>query len=180
MKRFPKMCVKLVGCVSLAGAVLAGAQLPHQLTDQDKQFLVTASQSDYTEITFSQLAVQKSQNPEVEAYATKMISDHKTLDKQMMPFANQMGVPPVTSLDAMHQQKFDQLSSLTGSEFNKQYMLDMDMDHHASLDAFKVEEQNTMNSKLKSTVKSGERVISQHTEMADQLSKKLGQPASGM
>ena len=179
MRRIAKTFVKVVGCASLAGALGTQAQMPNQLTDQDKQFLTTASQSDYTEITFSQLAVQKSQNPEVEAYAARMIKDHKTLEAQMRPYADQLGMAPVTSLDSMHQQKFDQLSSLSGSEFNKQYMADMDTDHHASLDAFKLEEQNTTNSKFKATVKNGERVVSQHTEMADQLSQKLGQPASG-
>ena len=176
--KLAKVGVMTAGCITLA--TMAGAQAINQLTDQDKQFLITASQSDYTEITFSQLAVQKSDNPQVEAYAAKMIADHKTLEGQMKPFADQFGVPPVTSLDAMHQQKFDQLSSLSGSEFNKQYMVDMDMDHHASLDSFKVEEQNATNSKLKGTVKNGRRVIAQHTEMADDLSKKLGQPTGGV
>lgn len=149
-------------------------------TDQDKQFLMTASQGDYTEITFSKLALQKSQNPQVKKYAQKMITDHTKLENEMKPFASQMGVTPVTSLDSMHQQKYDQLSSMSGADFDKQYIANMDTDHHASLDAFKAEESSTQDAKLKPVVKKGEKVVAQHTQMADKMMQTMGSPASGM
>ena len=170
------LCAVALGCATLAGGTIARAQG----TDQDKQFLMTASQGDYTEITFSKLAEQKSTNPQVKAYAQKMIADHPALDAQMKPFADQMGVSPVTTLDASHQQKYDQLSSLSGADFDKTYMSDMDTDHHATLDAFKTEESSTTNTSLKATVRKGEKVVAHHTEMADKLSKKLGGDSSGM
>ena len=170
------MCAMALGCATLAGGTVARAQG----ADQDKQFLMTASQGDYTEITFSKLAEPKSTNPQVKAYAQKMITDHTKLDAEMKPYADQMGVTPVTSLDATHQQQYDQLSSLSGADFDKSYMSAMDTDHHATLDAFKTEESSTTNTALKGTVKKGERVVAQHTEMADKLSKKLGGTSSGM
>ena len=170
------ICAVALGCASMMSA----ASIQAQGTDQDKQFLMTASQGDYTEITFSQLALQKSTNPQVKAYAQKMITDHQTLEQEMKPFADQMGVTPVTTLDSMHQQLYDQLNGLSGADFDKQYMSNMDTDHHKTLDAFKTEESTTTDTKLKPTVKKGEKVVAQHTEMADKMVKKMGGTASGM
>ena len=170
------MCALALGCATLVG----GTAVKAQGADQDKQFLMTASQSDYTEMTFSKLALQKSTNPQVKTYAQKMIDDHTKLEAQMKPFADQMGVTPVTALDATHQQQYDQMSSLSGTDLDKAYMSAMDTDHHASLDNFKTEESSTTNAPLKATVKKGEKVVAQHTEMADKMSKKMGGSASGM
>ena len=170
------MCAVALGCASLAGASAALAEG----ADQDKQFSMTASQSDYTEMTFSKQAEDKSTNPQVKAYAQKMITDHTKLESDMKPFADQMGVTPVTTLDPTHQQKYDQMSSLSGPDFDKAYMSAMDTDHHASLDAFKQEESTTTNTQLKATVAKGEKVVAQHTTMADKMVKKMGGTSSGM
>ncbi len=170
------MCALALGCASVMGLATAKAQS----TDQDKQFLMAASQGGYTEITFSKLALQKSTNPQVKAFAQKMVTDHTRLDNEMKPLADQMSVTPVTSLDSMHQQKYDQLSSLSGADFNKQYMSDMDTDHHSTMDAFKAEESSTQNAQLKAAVAKGEKVVAQHTRMADKMTAKMGAPTSGM
>ena len=170
------MCAMALGCATLVSAGTSKAQSD----DQDKQFIMTASQSDYTEMTFSKLALQKSSNPQVKAYAQKMITDHTKLEEQMKPFADKMGVTPVTTLDATHQQKYDQMSSLSGADFDKGYISAMSTDHHASLDAFKTEESTTTNAPLKATVKKGEKVVAQHTTMADKMATAMGGSASGM
>ncbi len=175
MMKMKNVCAIVVGCASVMGA----ASMQAQGADQDKQFLMTASQSDYTEMTFSKLALQKSSNPQVKAYAQKMIDDHTKLEQEMKPIADQMSVTPPTTLDSMHQQKYDQLSSLSGMDFDKQYMSDMDTDHHASLDSFKTEETTTTNAQLKPVVKKGEKVVAQHTVMADKMVKKMGGTSAG-
>lgn len=159
--------------------MLCGVAAHAQGTDQDKQFLMTASQGDLTEITLSKLALTKSTNPQVKAYAQKMINDHTKLDAEMKPFAEQMGVPPATALNAEHQQLLDQLQGLSGADFDKQYMSDMDTSHHATLDAFQSELGSTQDAKLKPTVKKGEKVVAEHTRLADKLSAKLGGTSSG-
>ncbi len=160
----------VLGCAAVGGATVALAQG----TDQDKQFITMASQSDLTEITLSKLALTKSSNPQVKAYAQKMITDHDHLEGQMKPFADQMGVPPATALNAEHQQLLTQLQGLSGADFDKQYISDMDTSHHTALDAFKSELSTTTDAQLKPTVAKGEKVVAQHTAMADKLSKKLG------
>ena len=190
--KFRMMGTMALGCAALLGSSLAGAQTSTGTmsgnmqgmamgSDQDKQFLMQASLSDYTEMTFSQLALQKSTNAQVKAYAQKMITDHQLLETKMKPFADQMGVTPATALDATHQQLYDQLNQMSGADFDKQYISAMDTDHHKALDAFKTEETTTQDKQLKPTVRQGEKVVAQHTVMADKMMTKMGGgTASGM
>lgn len=164
------MCALALGCASVLGMASAKAQG----NDQDKQFLMQASQAGYTEITFSQLAVQKATNPKVKAFAQRMVTDHTKLAQEMMPFAQQMGVAPVTSLDAEHQQLYDQLNQLSGSQFDHTYMMDMDKDHHMAETLFQNELSSTQDAAMKPTVKKGDKVIEEHTRMADKLVKEMG------
>ena len=166
--------------VGTSAVMAQGTGSMGQGTDQDKQFLMTASQSDLTEITLSQLALQKGTSPGVKKYAQKMITDHQKLEAQMKPFADQMSVPPATALNAEHQQLLDQLNQLSGAAFDKQYISDMSTSHHATLTAFQTELSSTTDTQLKPTVAKGEKVVAEHTKMADQMSQKMGGTASGM
>ncbi len=178
MKTNKLMCTLAIGCTLMGGARLLAQT---GLSDADKQFITTASQSDYTEIKFSQLAEQKANNSRVKAYAQKMITDHTKLEAEMKPFADQAGITPVTTLDSDHQAKYDALSSMSGIDFDKQYMTDMDADHHKALDLFKAEESSTTDPAFKKTVAKGEKVVAQHTEMADKAVTMMGgTPATGM
>ena len=163
------MCAVALGCASLVAAAGAKAQ-----TDQDKQFLTTASQANYNEIQFSKLAVDKSSNPTVKAFAQKMITDHTRLGEQMQPFAEKCNVTPASSLDSEHQQKYDQLKGMSGADFDKEYMTDMTADHKTAVDLFKSEEGSTTVPALKAAVTKGERVVSHHLEMAKRDDAKLG------
>jgi putative membrane protein len=171
------MCTAIVGCAIAAGTAAAAAQT----ADMDKQFLTTASQSDYTEITFSKLAADQATSPQVKAFAQKMITDHTTLETEMKPFADKWGVTPVTTLDATHQQKYDALQKLSGTDFDKTYMMGMNEDHHMALTLFKQEETLTTDSDFKKVVAKGEKVVAMHTKMADAAVTKMDKkPASGM
>lgn len=168
------MCALALGCASVIGVAAANAQA----SDQDKQFVMTASQGDYNEITFSKLAMEKATNPQVKAFAQRMVTDHEKLEQDMSPFAQQMGVTPASSLDSQHQQLYDQLNQLSGAEFDKTYMTDMDKDHHTALSLFQSEVASTKDTAMKPTVKKGEKVIAEHTKMADKLVKQVGGTAA--
>jgi putative membrane protein len=171
------MSTAIFGCFIAVGTVAVSAQT----AEMDKQFLATASQSDFTEITFSKLAADKGSNPQVKSYAQKMITDHNQLEADMKPFADKWGATPVTTLDAAHQQKFDALQQLSGADFDKAYMMGMADDHHAALNLFKQEESTTTDPAFKKTVAKGEKVVAMHTKMADAAVTKMGKaPMAGM
>ena len=141
---------------------------------QDKTFLMNSAEGGMAEIAMSRLALKKSKNPEVKAFAQKMIDDHTMLIANMKPFADQMGVQPPTTLKPEHQQEAQRLKAMSGAGFDKEYITAMVADHHKDLGEFKAEEASTANPDLKSTVAQGEQVVSQHTTMIDQMAQAKG------
>ena len=145
----------------------------------DKDFLKTASQGDIVEVELAKLALKKSSNPEIQAFAKRMIHDHEILERQMKPFVVQAGIQPPTSLNTEHQHLYNKLNGLSGEAFDKAYVDDMDKDHHQDLADFQKEIASTKDAQLKATVEQGEKVIVEHVQMIDGIDRKMGMtPAS--
>lgn len=170
MNKITKLvCTATLGC---AGIMLSASAFG-QATDQDKQFLTKASQGGYDEIQLSKLAETKASNPQVKAFAHKMVVEHTALAARMQPFAQAWEQTPPTSLDPDHQAEYDKLNGLSGADFDKEYISALDKDHHETLDAFTHEAQTTKDAKFKAAVLHGKSVVAAHTQMADGLKAKL-------
>lgn len=169
-----KRMMEMFYCALAGGTiVLMTANVQAQASDDDKQFLAKASQSDVNEIKLSQLAEQKASNPAVKAFAKKMVSEHEKLSASMKPFASSWGVTPPTDLDDDHKQEYSKLSGLSGADFDKEYMEQMVSDHTKALDAFTSEAKDTKDAKFKAAVLKGKTVVAAHKNMAYDLEKKL-------
>jgi putative membrane protein len=159
-------------CLAASASLYAVAQDNQQ--DQDKKFVSTAAEGGLAEVDFSKLAVEKAKNPQVKAFAQKMVHDHSMLNEKMAPIAQSLGITPPQHLGPVDATEYAKLKLLTGDEFDKSYMSEMVKAHHSDLDAFQQEESATANSKLKTTVAGGVKVITMHTKMADDLASQIG------
>jgi putative membrane protein len=170
------MCMKpnkLMCCALLAGAAMMVSTSAMAQSDQDKQFLMTAAQGDQNEIALSTVAEHKATNPQVKAFARKMVTDHTQLTASMQPFAKDWSLTPPTGPDPEHQAELDKLSALQGAAFDKEYMNQMVMDHQKALAAFKTEESTTTDARFKPVVMNGEKVVAEHLKTADKLQSKM-------
>jgi putative membrane protein len=163
------MCCLTIGSLATVFTHSASAQA----SDDDKKFLAMAAQSDINEITLSKLAEDKATNPDVKAFAHKMVVDHEKLETQMKPFADAWGLQPPAGVDEDHQKALDKLNSLSGKDFDQQYMDDMVSDHAKAYDAFTKEVADTHDAKFKAAVIQGKSVVAAHKNMAYDLKKKL-------
>jgi putative membrane protein len=96
----------------------------------------------------------------------------------MASLAQQMNVKTPQPLNSTHKVEAQRLASMSGTSFDREYLKAMDADHHKTLAMFKNEEATTTNPDLKTAVSQGLAVIQQHTDMADQLSQKMGVPTA--
>jgi putative membrane protein len=163
------MCCLTLGSAAFAFSHTAKAQA----TDQDKQFLTTASQGNYDEIQLGKLAEQKATNPDVKAFGRRMVTDHTRLGEKMKPFATEWGLTAPTGLSPDAQKEYDKLSGLSGTDFDKEYIDDMVSDHTKVLDDFTKEVNDTHDAKFKTAVEQGKSVIAAHKNMAYNLQKKM-------
>jgi putative membrane protein len=142
-------------------------------TDDDKKFLAMAAQSDQNEIALSKLAEQKATNPAVKAFAEKMISEHTQMTESMKPFADSWGLTAPAGPDPDTQKELDKLNSLSGNDFDKEYMDQMVTDHAKALSAFTTEAKDTKDVKFRAAVIKGKTAVAAHKNMAYDLKKKL-------
>ena len=154
------------------------AQSSGSSMDSDKKFVMMADEGNSAEIAASQMALKKAKSPDVKSYAQQMITDHEKLRSDMAPLAQQMNVKTPQPLNSTHKVEAQRLASMSGNSFDKEYLKAMDADHHKTLAMFKNEEATTTNPDVKTAVSQGITVIQQHTDMADQLSQKMGVPTA--
>jgi len=162
------MCCAMLGCAAMLIPAHARAA-----TDDDKKFLANAAQSDQNEIALSKLAQEKATNPDVKAFAGKMVNEHTQMSESMKPFADSWGLTAPTGPDADHQKEWDKLNGLSGADFDKEYMGDMVSDHAKAYSAFTSEAKDTKDVKFRAAVIKGKTAVAAHKNMAYDLKKKL-------
>lgn len=85
-------------------------------------FLVNLYQDGLGEILLSTLALEKASNPEVRAYAQRMIADHTPTNNQITQLAQAKGVALPTETSVEHRAAYEDLVDMEGADFDKAYM----------------------------------------------------------
>jgi len=175
-----KMTGLAVACCLMAPMAFTAAHAQTNDTDQDKHFLMEASQGGMAEIQLGQLASEKGQSPKVKAFGEKMVTDHTKLNNELKPFADKDGVPPPTGLSAEDQAELDKLNGLSGAEFDKEYVAYMEKDHRHDQQAFQQEISSTQDTQLKMAVEHGLKVVDQHLAIITKMGEKMGVQAASL
>ncbi len=128
--------MKLVIVAALfAAAVPAAAQMTMApTTTQAMPFLMMAAESDIFEISSSQVAVMKSQNPRVRAYATMLIEHHTMTTNVALRQAKAAGImPPPAVLQADKRDMITQLLAAAPADFDRVYLTQQVPAHEQAL-----------------------------------------------
>lgn len=119
----------LIGAVSLApGAVLAQtAAVPAAVVSSPMQFRTTVLMTGGFAMQTSQVALERSRNPQVREFAQLEINEQ-------MALAAALGASPgSTPLRPDHAQMLQQLQSMTGRSFDRMYVQGQIMGHNEAL-----------------------------------------------
>jgi putative membrane protein len=169
--------IALSAAVLIGSAASAGAQNAPSPTDPQIAHIVTTA--DNIDIEAGRLALKKSRNPQVRAFANEMVRDHSAVNQQAAALARKLKIKPGdndTSRGLMRQAKAeaDKLSRLSGPSFDKEYA-DNEVAYHKQVnDAL----QNTLipaaqNGELKSLLSTGLMMFQGHQQHAEQMAQAL-------
>ncbi len=100
-------------------------------------FMTEAAQGGLAEVELSTVAKTKAQNAEVKKFAQQMIEDHSNANAELKQLAGKKNVTLPTEPDATHKGIKDKLSSLSGADFDTEYVNTMVADHEKSVALFK-------------------------------------------
>jgi putative membrane protein len=99
----------------------------------DVKFADNAAAGGMAEIALSKLAEQKSSNTAVKNFAAMMVKDHGAAGDSLMAIAKKKNIILPVAMDSDHQKKYDDMSKLTGADFDKDYINTMVDDHTGAL-----------------------------------------------
>ncbi|OZI42472.1 DUF305 domain-containing protein [Bordetella genomosp. 5] len=102
------------------GASAAHDKAVGQLAGADKDFLENAAQSGHFELEGSKLALTKSSNADVKAFAQKMVDDHGKVGAELAALASKKGYEAPTGPSLMQQAKLKTLD-MSDDGFDKRY-----------------------------------------------------------
>jgi putative membrane protein len=148
-----------VGSLALARA--AGAQHEEQparqqssnqsgnLSPADREFLDTAYSINQGEVKLGEVAKRKGTTDAVRNYGQLMVSDHSLALKELHEFADKANARMPSQLLPQQQRAYDEMSKLSGAEFDRAYIGHMVTGHEAAIGAFTKEAQLGKNPILK-------------------------------
>jgi putative membrane protein len=160
--------------IALSGATLALAAGP-----TDPQIAHIAYTAGVIDIEAAKLALQKSKNAEVIAFANSMVSDHEAVNEQALALVKKLGVTPEDndtskSLAAGAEAKRAELAALEGAEFDKAYAANEVAYHqtvNGALESTLIP--SASNAELKDLLTTGLRLFQGHQQHAEQLAASL-------
>lgn len=184
--------MKIFGSVVLCAALMSGFamyaqdQTPTSAGDsavgtsadsvRDKQFLQHAAEGNFAEIELGKLAAQKGNSDEVKKAGQQMVDDHTMLATKMKPMMEKYSVREVKELTKEDKEELAKLQSLSGDEFDKEYIAAMAKDHHKDVKEFRAEIQSTGDTELRAAAVDAGKTIAAHTRMFYGMAKTRGIP----
>jgi len=103
---------------------------------QGSNFIKDAAEGGHAEIKASGIAITKTNNQRVIAFAKMMISDHTRAGEELKKIETNNSITEKDSISADHQKVIGDLSNASGRAFDKSYMQMMVNDHEKAVSLF--------------------------------------------
>ncbi|NJL21703.1 MAG: DUF4142 domain-containing protein [Leptolyngbyaceae cyanobacterium SM1_3_5] len=156
--------------IDRAAPATAISSAPMQMSSLDQQFMVMAAHSDQFEIRSSQLALEKSSNPQVRQYAEMMIQEHTQSTQLLTQLAAERGVTLPTAPNPFQQAVIERLAPLSGAEFDRAYMEAQANSHIQAVGIFRTQVGQGQDAEVRQFAAGILPIVENHYEMASMMS----------
>jgi predicted outer membrane protein len=175
-----RMWKRYLGVPLLAVLMGMGSAHAQSLAKADEKALKDMAIANMAEVATAKIALEKSRNAEVKAFAQQMVDDHtKGLD-EVKAVAQAKGVTLPTDVDAKHKAEAAKLEKLSGDAFDKAYMANGGVKDHTAVhkklmaDAKKIKDPD-----VKALADQHMPVVEQHLKAAQQMAAPKSGTAAG-
>ncbi|MFD1142428.1 DUF4142 domain-containing protein [Larkinella insperata] len=107
------------------------------MPEDDSEFAIKAASGGLMEVELGKLAEQKAQSQQVKDFGAMMATDHSKANEELKTLAASKNISIPATLSEDHQKHVDELTKLSGAEFDKEYVKLMVDDHKEDIDLFK-------------------------------------------
>ena len=166
---------KVLFTAALAGFFVVPATIHAQQGPSDANIGAIVLAANQIDIDYAKLALSKSKNTEVRAFAEQMVTDHSAVQKSVVELAGQLHLTPVEDdtskgLKKQSAETTAKLKSLSGEAFDKAYVDNEVAYHKLVTDAVAtVLIPNAKNAQLKSALEGANPIFIGHLEHARKI-----------
>jgi putative membrane protein len=158
---------------ALSGSAAASTGAAMSMSQADQKLMADIAQANIAEIQTGRLALSKSQNPQVRAFAQKMIDDHGMAMQELQTLAQTTGVSLPGDTDLIHKAIAAELGILPGDTFDRQYMSQVGVtDHKRTHELLEQTARTASNPALRSHAQKILPVVARHLDLAQQATGK--------
>jgi putative membrane protein len=143
--------------------------MTHAARMKDRPFLEMLARANQTEIELAELAQQKAQSADVKNYASKILKDHQDAKAKLEEVAREADVTLPVRLNEEQQTLKRRLASLSGREFDQEYIDAMVADHTAAVAILQLESEQGNYEPASSFAKDALPTIQDHLARARKL-----------
>jgi putative membrane protein len=165
----------LSGAVSLSMADDTGKDQSQHGSISASEFVKHAGADGLAEVQMARLASEKASDPQVKAFASKLVTDHSKANEQLKTIASTKNLEVPTSPGMMHKtmmEKYEHQSS--GKSFDQDFVKAMVKDHKNAIELFeKAASDESMDADLRAFAKKALPTLREHLKSAEGLESKL-------
>ena len=157
-----------------AGLIFSLSSAAFAVSPMDRIFATKAAQGGIAEVKTSELALQKSHNPQVRAVAKRMVKEHTAANEELKTVAQDKKLTLPSDTDPKHKAAYAKLATLSGAAFDKAYMAGQEKDHAATVKLFENEIATGEDKDISGFASKNLPTIEDHTKMIFQVGSNLG------
>lgn len=135
----------------------------------DRNFLMDAAMGGMLEVELGRLAAQQGMSDAVKQFGQRMVDDHSKANQELMNLAKGKGITVPTELDEKHRKDVTKFSSLSGAEFDREYVKMMVSDHRKDVSEFEKESSRGADADLREFATKTLPTLKEHLQMAESL-----------
>ncbi len=168
----------LAATAALGALVLVAGPVAAEPNDQDREFLVAAHQGNLFEIASGQAATQNATTDTVRMLGQMLVTDHQTLDAQLVATAQQLGVTLPGEPSAAQQAELARVASNTGQAFDNAWIAAQIAAHRQTLALGERELANGADPAVKALATAAAPVVQHHLDEGLRAAQQYGVPTS--
>lgn len=166
--------IGLGAILGLCASTISSAQTPPPPPPAEAKttaspYVMAAGMSDLYEINSSQIALQKTQSPEIRKFADMLIQHHQKTTAATMKAAQKAGLTPSPPMLAGAKASIDELQAASPADFDRIYLAQQVPAHQAALDLHQAYASGGDQAPLRMSAKSAVPIIKQHLAAATKL-----------
>ena len=150
-----------------AGAMTGRDSSSYKLGWMDRRFVTKAADGGQAEVQMAQLAAEKASNPEVKAFAQKLVDDHSKVNEELKTIAGQKNVK--LDDDADKDRAYKRLSRKSGLEFDQEFVEHMVDEHEKDVKLFEKAAKDAKDADLRSFAAKHVDHLREHLRQAESL-----------